>query len=180
MTTIKSLSYAGIGSIALAMLTPSVSFAEAGQAAAANANTGNQVHRVSHSLAGASTYTGSTSGYKWGNKPPMTNTADTQWTDSTTRSGYKWGNSSSDSKPESQSYAGASSYQWGTMGVSDQSGYRWGVRNYSDQAGYRWGVRNNSDQTGYRWGVRNDSDQTGYRWGVRNNSDQTGYRWGVR
>ncbi len=155
MTTIKSLTYGGIGSIALAVLIPSMSFAETGQSAIADiTDTGSRVHRVSHSLAEASAYTGGTSGYKWGNKAPRTNSANTQWADSSTRSSYKWGNSASDSKAESRSYAGASSYQWGTMGVSGQSGYRWGVRNDSDQSGYRWGVRNDSDQTGYRWGVR--------------------------
>ena len=94
MTTIKSLSYGGIGSIALAMLIPSMSFAETGQSAAADTtDTGSRVHRVSHSLAEASAYTGSTSGYKWGNKTPRTNSANTQWAGSTSRSGYKWGNS---------------------------------------------------------------------------------------
>ena len=141
MTTIKSLSYAGIGSIALAMLTPSMSFADTGQTAAANtASTGSQVHRVSHSLAGASTYTGSTSGYKWGKSAPQSDSVSTKWADSTSRSGYKWGNSTSDSRAESRSYAGASSYQWGTMGFSGQSGYRWGMNSFSDQSGYRWGM----------------------------------------
>ena len=151
MNTIKSLTYGGI---ALAMLIPSMSFAEVGQVAANTTNTGNQVHRVSHTLAGASEYTSGTSGYKWGKSAPQSDSSSTKWAESTTRNGYKWGNSAGDSKPATRSYAGAPSYQWGVMGVSGQSGYRWGIRNNSEQTGYRWGIRNNSEQTGYRWGIR--------------------------
>jgi hypothetical protein len=164
MNTIKSLSY---GSIALAMLIPSTSFAETGQAAVAiSAATDSRVHRVSHSLAEVSAYTGSASGYKWGNKAPEINSANTQWAKSSTRGSYKWGNPASDSRVELRSYANAPSYQWGTMGFSGQSGYRWGMNSFSDQSGYRWGMNSFSDQSGYRWGMNSFSDQSGYRWGM--------------
>ena len=156
MKTLKTTGYAAIGSLTLALMTPAISVAEVNQVNTNSASGSHSlVHRVSHSLADADNYTGgSDSGYKWGKQAARTESADAQWADSTTRGGYKWGNSATTEKPASQSYAGSSSYKWGTMSFSDQAGYRWGQRSFSDQAGYRWGQRNFSDQTGYRWGQR--------------------------
>ena len=140
MNTIKNFGCAGISSIVLSLLAPSVSFAEA--AVNNEPSTHSLVHRVSHSLAGADAYTSSrTAGYKWGQVSEQNESSKAKWSGSNSvRSSYKWGDDSA-AKPESKSYAGASSFQWGTMNFSDQSGYRWGARNFSDQAGYRWGAR---------------------------------------
>ena len=142
MNTLKLLSYAGIGSIALAVLAPTLSFAETDQVSAENStNAHSLVHRVSHSLADAGAYTSGTSGYKWGKKTQQSNSANTQWAQSSSRGGYKWGSAAPTSTPESQSYAGEPSYQWGAMSFSDQSGNRWGMRSFSEQSGNRWGMR---------------------------------------
>ena len=173
MKTLKTLGYAGAGSIAIALMAPAMSFADAGQAPTANGSSSNSlVHRVSHSLAGSESYTStSQGGYKWGRKAEQTE-SEAKWAGSTnTRSSYKWGDSAA-SETEGQSFAGTSSYDWGVQNFAEQSGYRWGLRNYADQTGYRWGLRNYSDQTGYRWGLRNYSDQTGYRWGLRSSTIQ--------
>ena len=141
MNTKKSLGIAGIGSIALAMIAPSVSFADAGQAAATNGTSSHSlVHRVTHSLADSQSYTSSgTAGYKWGKKIEQ-GQSDAKWAESTsTRSGYKWGDSSQ-ADGEAQSYAGASAYEWGTMNFAGQAGYRWGMNSFADQSGYRWGM----------------------------------------
>ena len=180
MNTLKAIRSAGLTSVAIVLLTPSISMAEVDQTSASQSNH-NLVHRVSHSLADAKSYTRSgKAGYKWGSSTEATE-SNSSWADNTpARAGYKWGNTNSTSNEEAQSYAGNSNYQWGSMSFSEQSGYRWGLRSFSDQSGYRWGLRNFSDQSGYRWGLRNFSDQSGYRWGLRNFSDQSGYRWGLR
>ena len=155
MNTLKKLSYASIGTLALTLMAPSVSLAESGQTSANTAGSHNLVHRVSHSLADADAYTGGTgAGYKWGKKASQSESSNAQWAESSTRGGYKWGNSSTSAKSDAPSYAGTSSYQWGSMSFAEQSGYRWGMRSFSDQAGYRWGMRSFSDQAGYRWGMR--------------------------
>ena len=142
MTNIKALSYAGISSVTLALLAPSASFAGVEQSeAVTGTNPHSLVQRISHSLAEATEYTASASGYKWGKSALRSGSASTKWADSTSdHSGYKWGGSASDIKRESQSYAGASSYQWGSMNFSEQSGYRWGMNSFSEQSGYRWGM----------------------------------------
>ena len=167
MNTIKAIKTAGLTSVAIALLTPSISMAEVDQTSATQGSH-NLVHRVSHSLADAKSYTRSgKAGYKWG-KTAETTESNAAWADNTpARSGYKWGSTNSTAKAETQSYAGASNYQWGSMSFSEQSGYKWGLRNFSDQTGYKWGLRNFSDQTGYKWGLRNSADNTGYKWGLR-------------
>ena len=178
MKTLKTLSIAGIGSIALTLMTPAISVAEIDQTAKSS-NGHSLVHRVSHSLASSKSYGHSaTSGYKWGKKSAATESTQ-QWAESSERSsGYKWGNSTP-AKSEAQSYA-KSGYQWGTMNFSEQAGYRWGMKSFSDQSGYRWGMKSFSDQSGYRWGMKSFSDQSGYRWGMKSFSGQSGYRWGMK
>ena len=180
MKTYKAIKAAGLISAATALLVPSISVAEVEQTAATQGSH-NLVHRVSHSLADAKSYTRTgNAGYKWG-KTAEASTATAAWADNApTRSGYKWANADSKDKQTEQTYAGSSDYQWGSMSFSEQSVYRWGLRSFSDQSVYRWGLRNFSDQTVYRWGLRNFSDQTVYRWGLRNFSNQTVYRWGLR
>ena len=99
----KALSIASIGALTLAMFTPAVSVAEVESASATANGSHSLVHRISHSLAGASTYTSNgNAGYKW-NKDVQPSATNTQWAEtSTARSGYKWGNSSTQSQPESQ------------------------------------------------------------------------------
>ncbi|MEH6635089.1 MAG: hypothetical protein V7700_06190, partial [Halioglobus sp.] len=177
MKTIRSLSYAGIGSVFLAFLSSNAHAADTSQSELTNGTSHSLVQRVGHSLAGANTYTSSPSGYKWGNKTLQHDDAKAQWASSAhDRGGYKWGDSSTRaSTSESQSYAGTTSYQWGATNFSKESGYRWGMKNFADQAGYRWGMKNFSDQAGYRWGMKNFADQAGYRWGMKNFADQAGY-----
>jgi len=181
MKTLNSIACAG--SIAIAMLSSSLAVAESSgqETAATNGNASSQVHRVSHALAGTSSYRGSSdAGYKWGRKHVQSEPQG-QWSESVAvRGSYKWDSTSTPSNSDATSYAGTSSYGWNTMSLATQSGYRWGHRSNADQVGYRWGHRSDSDQAGYRWGHRNDSDQAGYRWGHRNDSDQAGYRWGHR
>src|SRR5210317_1741360 len=96
MATIKSLSL-GLGSIALAAMSPTLCIAETQQTAGLDgAASHSLVHRVSRSLAEADTYTSSgMSGYKWGQKSSQVDTGATNWAGSTrTRSSYKWGDSS--------------------------------------------------------------------------------------
>ncbi len=180
MTTYRAIKAAGLASAAIAMLVPSISMAEVEQTTATQ-GTHNLVHRVSHSLAEAKSYTRSgNAGYKWGKSVEET-TANSAWADNApARSGYKWANAESDVKQTEQSYAGNSNFQWGSMSFSEQSVYKWGLRNFSDQSVYKWGLRSFSDQTVYKWGLRNFSDQTVYKWGLRSFSDQTVYKWGLR
>ena len=159
MKTIKTLKIATLGTAALVLATPAISHAEVEQATATSSGNGHSlVHRVSHSLAAAKSYTNSgTSGYKWG-KDLEPSSSSAEWAaSSNTRSSYKWGNSSTGSA-DTQSYAGTS-YQWGTKGFSEQAGYRWGMKAFSDQAGYRWGMKTFSDQAGYRWGMKSYARQ---------------------
>ena len=66
MNTIKAIKTAGLTSVAIALLTPSISMAEVDQTSATQGSH-NLVHRVSHSLADAKSYTRSgKAGYKWG------------------------------------------------------------------------------------------------------------------
>ena len=151
MKTTKTLGYAGAASIAIAMMAPSLSFADAGQVAkASGASSHSLVHRVTHSLAGSESYTStSQGGYKWGRKAEQPE-SNAKWAGSTsTRSGYKWGDSAASEPAEAQSFAGASSYDWGVQNFAEQSGYKWGLRNLADQTGYKWGLRNSADQTSY-------------------------------
>ena len=166
MNMIKALSYAGVSSLTLALISPAISHADIEQAAGAGSHS--LVHRVSHSLADATSYTGSpNAGYKWG-KERQPSGSEAQWAqDSQTRGGYKWGQPKGHMDSDVPAYAGTASYEWATMSFPEQAGYRWGARNYADQAGYRWGARNYADQAGYRWGARNYADQAGYRWGAR-------------
>ena len=138
MKTIKTLGYAGVGSIAMAFMAPTIGFADASQAS--NADGSSLVHRVSHSLAGNENYTtNGPSGYKWGRKAEQTETK-AAWAESSTgRSGYKWGDASI-AEPEAQAFAGNSSYEWGVRSYAEQAGYRWGLNNFSEQTGYRWGL----------------------------------------
>jgi len=136
MKTIKTLGYAGAASIAIAMMAPSMSFADAGQVANANGTSSHSlVHRVTHSLAGSESYTStSQGGYKWGRKAEQPE-SNAKWAGSTSaRSGYKWGDSAA-SEPEAQSFAGTSSYDWGVQNFAEQSGYRWGLKDFSEQTG---------------------------------------------
>jgi hypothetical protein len=179
MKTLTKIGIAGLGSIAATLMTPAISMAETGQATAEKSTNGHSlVHRVSHSLASAESYSKSgTSGYKWGKKTEQAETSQ-KWADNTTtRGGYKWGTSAA--QDSSQSLA-ESSYEWGTMSFSEQSGYRWGMKNFSDQSGYRWGMKTFADQSGYRWGMKTFADQSGYRWGMKTFADQSGYRWGMK
>ena len=91
----KALSYAGIGALTLAMFTPAVSLAEVESASSSTNGSHSLVHRVSHSLAGASTYTSNgNAGYKWNKDVQPSESHTNQWAEtSSTRSGYKWGNS---------------------------------------------------------------------------------------
>ena len=152
-TMIKALSYAGASSLTLALISPAITHADIDQAAGAGSHS--LVHRVSHSLADAASYTSSPSaGYKWG-KERQPSSSEAQWAeDSQTRSGYKWGQPEGQMDSDTPSYAGTASYEWATMSFPEQAGYRWGARNYADQTGYRWGARNYADQAGYRWGAR--------------------------
>jgi hypothetical protein len=147
MKTIKTLGYAGVSSIAMALMAPSLSLADVSQSSKGDA--GNLVHRVTHSLAGNESYTtNGPSGYKWGRKAEQSNSKAT-WAESTAgRSGYKWGDATV-TEPEAQAFAGNSSYQWGVRSFAEQAGYRWGVNSYADQTGYRWGVNSYADQTSY-------------------------------
>ena len=181
MGTIKAIKVAGLSSVAAILMTPALSLAEVTQGDVTIGTGGHSlVHRVSHSLAGDKTYTrGTTAGYKWDQKSQRTESS-AEWSEnSAPRSGYKWGDSAT-TKPTEQSYAGTSSYQWGSMSYADQSAFRWGVRSYADQSAFRWGVRSYADQSAFRWGVRSDSDQSAFRWGVRSYADQSAFRWGVR
>ena len=182
MNNLKAIKIACLGSVAAMLMTPALSIAETTQSnATVGAGGHSLVHRVSHSLADSKAYTHTGSaGYKWGKSVQRPQT-DTEWSDNhRSQGGYKWGNSATSDKPSSDSYAGASSYQWGSMSFSDQSAYRWGIRSFSDQSAYRWGIRSFSDQSAYRWGIRSFSDQSAYRWGIRSISDQSAYRWGIR
>ena len=165
MKTIKTLGYASISGMALALLTPSLSFAEMSEPGASGQSS-SLVHRVSHSLAGSETYTSSgPSGYKWGRKAEEAERKSTWAADSTPRSGYKWGEPSV-TKPEAQTFASTSSYEWGVRNFAEQAGYRWGLNSFAEQTGYRWGLNNFAEQTGYRWGLNSFAEQTGYRWGL--------------
>ncbi len=196
MNTIKTLGFTGAAVIAVALLAPYLSVAEIGPAATqADAVASSTVHRVSHSLAGAESYTSNgPSGYKWGRKVEQAapGTASTNWSTATApRSGYKWGSSSA-SGSEAQTYAGTTTYSWGAQGYAKEAGYKWGIKNnsrYAEQAGYKWGIKNNSryaEQAGYKWGIKNNSryaEQAGYKWGIKNNSryaEQAGYKWGIK
>jgi hypothetical protein len=142
MNTLKAIKIAGLSSIAAVLMTPSLSIAETTQSNATAGTGGHSlVHRVSHSLADSKAYTRSgNAGYKWGKSVQPADSQESWTENSTARSGYKWGKTS-EAKAESQSYAGASSYQWGSMSFSEQSAYRWGMRSFSDQSAYRWGMR---------------------------------------
>ena len=166
MNRIKALSYAGVSSLTLALISPAISHADTQQAAGAASHS--LVHRVSHSLADATAYTSSpNAGYKWGKERQPSN-SEAQWAeDSQARGGYKWGKSEGRMESDTPTYAGTASYEWATMSFPEQAGYRWGLRSYADQAGYRWGLRSYADQAGYRWGLRSYADQAGYRWGLR-------------
>ena len=146
MDTYKAIKSAGLTSIAIALLTPSLSLAEPDQNGATE--THNLVHRVSHSIADSKAYTRSGSaGYKWGKKVEPTK-SNAQWAKSTpARSGYKWGNTATAAETEAQTYAGSSDYQWGSMSFSEQSAYRWGLRSFAEQSAYRWGLRSFADQS---------------------------------
>ena len=88
MNTYKAIKSAGLTSIAIALLTPSLSLAEADQNGATE--THNLVHRVSHSIADSKAYTRSGSaGYKWGKKVEPTK-SNAQWAKNTpARSGLR-------------------------------------------------------------------------------------------
>ena len=167
MNTIKSLGCATISSIALTFLTPAISVAEVEQTTVSTGSGSHSlVQRVSHSLAGAQSYTsGSPSGYKWGRKVEQRET-DAQWAESrSVRGSYKWGNTSA-TAPETQSYAGNASYEWGVRNYAEQAGYKWGLLNYASQSGYKWGLLNYASQSGYKWGLLNYANQSGYKWGL--------------
>ena len=157
MKTIKLLNYASIATLTLAMFTTAPSMADTPSAqTAAPGDSGNLVHRVSHSLASTQTYTSNVrSSYKWGERAAESE-PEAQWTQAESkpsRSGYKWG-SSSTLPPQEPSYAGATAVQWGTMSYSDQARNKWGQRNFSDQSRNKWGLRNFSDQSRNKWGLR--------------------------
>jgi hypothetical protein len=153
MNNSKALKYAGISSITLALLSPSLSLADASQS---NGAIGHSfVHRVSHSLADANAYTGgSNSGYKWGKKAGQTDTNARGANGASDRGSYRWGNSTPVENSDARNYAGATSYQWGTMSFPEQSGYKWGIRSYADQSGYKWGIRSYAEQSAYKSGTR--------------------------
>ncbi len=180
MKNIKALGYAGIGTLALSILTPAATLAGTDGNVTSSNISSSLVHRVSHSLASTSNYTAnSNAGYKWG-RSIQHNTESAQWATSTpARSGNKWNSSQEASGPEAQSYAGASAYEWGTMNFAGQAGYRWGLNSFAGQSGYRWGLNSFADQSGYRWGLNSFADQSGYRWGLNSFADQSGYRWGL-
>ncbi|MEP5567063.1 MAG: hypothetical protein ABJN62_04450 [Halioglobus sp.] len=140
MNTYKAIKSSGLISIAVALLLPSISMAEAGQTNASQNQ--NLVHRVSHSIADSESYTRSGSaGYKWG-KTAQPTESNAKWADNTpARSGYKWGNTASTEKADAPAYAGTSDYQWGSMSFSEQSAYKWGLRSFADQSAYKWGLR---------------------------------------
>jgi hypothetical protein len=147
-----SLHSMGASALALGLITPNVAMAESGDSASANGHS--IVHRVTHSLANADSYSNSSGGYKWGRKTESNADTSSKWADSTpARGGYKWGNSPA-AKSGAHSYAGTTSYRWNSMGFVEQSRYKWGVRNYAEQARYKWGVRNYAEQARYKWGVR--------------------------
>ena len=138
MKIITSLCSGGAVSIAIALLTPSISFADTNQTNASSGTSSHSlVHRVSHSLADSESYTTSgQSGYKWGHKAERTDSR-ASWAESTpTRTGYKWRDTTATGH-ESQAFAGTASYDWGVRSYAEQAGYRWGVRNFANQAGYQ-------------------------------------------
>ena len=142
MKTINSIACAG--GIAVAMLSSSLSIAGTveQEAAARNSKASSQVHRVSHALAGASSYQGaSNAGYKWGRKGSE-NAGAGQWSETySLRGSYKWDNKSTASQSDSRLLVGGSSYDWSSMSFTSQAGNKWGVRSTYDQAGNKWGVR---------------------------------------
>ena len=157
MKVLNRIKYAGVASIAIALTSPSVTFAESQLGASTGADkSGNTVHRISHTLAAGQKYTGNTGGgYKWGQKSQSTNSKAT-WADSAkTQGGNKWGASN------------ASVDQSAARSFAEQTGNRWGRRNFVEQSGNRWGRRDFSEQAGNRWGRRNFVEQSGNRWGRR-------------
>ena len=142
MKTINSIACAS--SIAIAMLSSPFVMADAAEQETTVRSTSSQVHRVSHALAGASSYQGSkNAGYKWGTQSTQDQQrSHSEWGQPTARqSGYKWGNSTLNSESTKPLYASTSGNRWGVRSYADQAGNRWGVRSYTEQAGNRWGVR---------------------------------------
>ncbi len=178
MNTIKALGYASLSSIALTLLTPVSSIAEVEQTTVSTGSGSHSlVQRVSHSLAGAQSYTsGAPSGYKWGRKVEQRET-DAQWAESrSVRGSYKWGNTSA-TAPEAQSFAGNASYQWGVRNYAEQAGYKWRLSNFAKQTGYKWRLSNFAQQAGYKWRLSNFAEQAGYKWRLSSFAEQAGYKW---
>ncbi len=138
MTTYSAAKLATLGGLTLALLSPNLTLAGSEQTASAEGSQ-NLVHRVSHSLADAKSYTRSgNAGYKWG-KTTQPATATSEWADNTpAQAGYKWGKA--DTQPEVETYADNAGYQWGSMSFSEQSAYNWGLRYFADQSAYSWGL----------------------------------------
>jgi len=177
MNTIKTLGYASLSSVVLAIATPMLSMAEG---VSTSAVTHSSVHRVIHSLAETQVYTGgNVAGNKWENGVEL-NRNQIQWADSTpSRSGSKWGDSTV-IQSHSPSFAGTSEYQWGLRSYSEQAGNKWALRNYAEQAGNKWALRNYAEQAGNKWALRNYAEQAGNKWALRNYAEQAGNKWALR
>jgi len=128
MKTMKTFGYASLASLAFAVATPTLSFAETTEAQPTSAEANSTVHRVSHALATKQVYTSTgASGYKWGSKDSATNAKDVWATQPNTASGYRWG--AGEKSPASSEKAGR----------IEQTGKRWGRGSTADQTGKRWG-----------------------------------------
>ena len=105
MNTAKTIGYAGITGLVLALSANAPSFAEStAQQSAASAPTSHLVQRVDHTLAAAQHYTGSmTSGYKWSQPSAPAATAEPS----------KWGS------------AKLTTTQWADANVVEQTRNRW-------------------------------------------------------
>jgi hypothetical protein len=141
MNTIQQIAYTGALSISLAIMTPSMGFAESEHTSVKGSNSGNSIHRISHSIASEQHYTGgSNAGSKWGKKIES-DSPQINWAESgATRAGNKWANSST-RNTESQPFAGTSAYQFQSMSFSEQTANKWGRRNFSEQTANKWGRR---------------------------------------
>ena len=154
MKTIRSMGYAGIASLTLAFLSPSVSMADNAYERSSGSN-GITVHRVSHNLAAGQQYTATESGYKWGRKAPATDSGAT-WTDSpATQSGFKWGSKNLGETANGVTgrdlTATESKSRWRRSDVAEQTKSRWRRSDVADQAKSRWRRSDVADQTRSRW-----------------------------
>ncbi len=122
----RSLGLGSLAAIALSVALPTAAVAGSEQGQAAE-ESGNNVHRVVHSLAANEAYTREAgAGYKWNRSVERVDT----WADSLEgQTGYKWGN------------AAAPVNGTAAKNFAEQAGNRWSRRDFSEQAGNRWSRR---------------------------------------